>query len=350
MTIQLFEPIRIRDLKIRNKVFMAPMCQYSAEDSKPNDWHLIHLGGRAVGGAGLVMSEAVAVLPEGRISAFDLGIWSEDQIAAFKPITAFIKEQGSASAIQLAHAGRKASGRRAWGRAPNDGWEVVGPSPLAYDEGSKIPHELTTAEIDRIVDAFRSAAENSIRAGFDVAELHLAHGYLACGFLSPTSNRRTDEYGGSLENRARFALRISKAVRDAWPDDRPVFARISATEWVDGGISLDESILVSKWLKDIGIDLIDTSSGGNSPNQRVELSPGYQVHLASVIRSQAEVLTGAVGLITEATHAEKILQDGDADVIFLGRELLRNPYWPLHAASELGAEIDWVPQYLRAKV
>lgn len=354
MSSQLFSPITLRGLEIRNRVFVSPMCQYSADDGMPNEWHMVHLGSRAVGGAGLVMSEAAAVLPEGRISPWDLGIWSDDHIAAYQPITKFIKDNGAVPSIQLAHAGRKASHAQPWNGGgligPDDGgWEVVGPSPLPYDEDYGGPHELSVEEIDRIVEAFGEAARRSYEAGFEVVECHFAHGYLAHEFLSPISNHREDEYGGSLENRARFALRVVEAVRAATPDHLPVMVRISASEYVDGGWDLDQSIQFSRWLKERGVDLIDASSGGNSPAQALDPYPGYQVGFAAAIKQQVGIATGAVGLITEPEQAEKIIVDGEADVVLLARELLRDPYWPLRAAAALDQDVEWPKQYVRAK-
>ena len=354
MSSRLFSPITLRELEIRNRVFVSPMCQYSSNDGMPNDWHMVHLGSRAVGGAGLVMSEAAAVLPEGRISPWDLGIWSDDHVPAFQPITKFIKDNGAVAAIQLAHAGRKASHARPWngsGLIEPDagGWQVVGPSPLPYDEDFGSPRELTIEEIDAIVDAFGEAARRSYEAGFEVVECHFAHGYLAHEFLSPISNHREDEYGGSLENRARFPLRVAEAVRAAAPDHLPLLVRISASEYVEGGWDLEQSIQFSRWLKERGVDMIDTSSGGNSPAQALDPYPGYQVPFAAAIRERANIPTGAVGLITEPEQAEKIIEGGEADAVLLARELLRNPYWPLHAAAALDHDVEWPDQYVRAK-
>ncbi len=303
-----------------------------------------------------MMTEATAVEPRGRISPWDLGIWDDSQIDGFRAVADFIHSQGAAAAIQLAHAGRKASTAQPWNGGKllgesDGGWQPVGPSDLPYDENLAVPRRLNVAEIDALVKEWRAAAERSLVAGFDVVELHFAHGYLAHEFLSPISNDREDEYGGSAENRARFPLQIAKAVREVWPDHLPLFARISATEYVEGGWDLNDSIRFSGWLKDAGVDLIDTSSGGNSPAQTLTPFTGYQVPFAEEIRKQAGIATGAVGMITEAQQAEQILQSGQADAIFVGRELLRNPYWPLHAAAELGDRLDyWPDQYLRAAV
>ncbi len=332
------------------------MCQYSSQDGCPTPWHTVHLGTRASGGAGLVMTEATAVSPEGRISPWDAGIWNDQQAEAYRPITDFIRSEGATPAIQIAHAGRKASTAQPWNGGglldeSEGGWQPVGPSDLPYDENLAVPRALTVSEIEEMIDAWRLAAERSLAAGFDVAELHFAHGYLAHEFLSPISNHRTDDYGGTPENRARFPLAVTHAVREVWPDHLPLFVRISATEYVEGGWDLDDAIQFCKWLKEAGVDLIDTSSGGNSPTQRLTTFTSYQVPFAEAIRDQAGIATGAVGMITEATQAEEILQNDQADAIFMGRELLRNPYWPLHAAAELGDKIDyWPEQYERAAV
>ena len=323
---------------------------------------MVHLGTRAVGGAGLVMAEATAVLPEGRISQWDQGIWSDAHIDVLRPITKFIESAGSIPAVQLAHAGRKASHAAPWigsGLLSEDGegWKPVAPSALPFDEDYAIPAELSEQEISDIVQAFADAAVRSVDAGYKVIELHFAHGYLACEFLSPISNQRKDKYGGSLNNRAAFPLETITAVRNVIPESMPLFARISATEYVKGGWDLEQSIQLSKWMNELGVDLVDCSSGGNSPNQLLPIpvanpstvtAPGYQVAFASEIRKQTGILTGAVGLITEAQHAEEILRKGDADVIFVGRELLRNPYWPLYAKAQLDGVAIWPDQYARS--
>lgn len=351
---KLFTPFRLRELNIKNRIFVSPMCQYSAMDGVPNNWHLVHLGSRAVGGAGLVMVEATAVRPVGRISPADLGIWNEDQMKAFRPIVAFLKEHGAVPAIQLAHAGRKASIAPSWkGGLPidgkNGGWIPEGPSPLAFSEKHVVPRELTKKDIEAIVHDFETAAKRSLEAGFEVVEVHAAHGYLMHEFLSPLSNHRTDEYGGSLENRMRFPLEVVERIRKVWPAKWPVFVRLSATDWVENGWDLPQSIAFAKQLKEVGVDLIDCSSGGTAVNAQIPAEPGYQVPFAAAIRDQAQIFTGAVGLITTGRQAEKILQDGEADVLFIGREFLRDPYFPLHAAQELGVDINWPPQYDRAK-
>ncbi len=352
---KLFEAITLRDIEFRNRIFVSPMCQYSATvDGVPTDWHLVHLGSRAVGGAGMVMTEATAVNAEGRITPHDLGIWSDAQVEAFRPITRFIAEHGAVPGIQLAHAGRKASTGQPWGirgplTAEQGGWEAVGPSAIAFTEGYPAPHEMTTAEVRATIDDFASAARQAVSAGFQAIEIHEAHGYLVAEFLSPFTNQRTDEYGGSFEGRTRFPLEVARAVRESVPARLPVFVRLSTTEYVDGGWNLADSVELAKLLKGIGIDLIDASSGGNLPHQRLHPFPGYQLPGARAIREQAGIATGAVGLITAATHAEAVLQAGDADVIFMGRELLRDPYWPLRAAAELHAEVSWPVQYERAR-
>ena len=351
----LFSPIKLRELTISNRVFMSPMCQYSAVDGLANDWHLVHLGTRAVGGAGLVMAEASAVSPEGRISLGDTGIWSDAQADAWRRVTRFIKDHGAVAAIQIAHAGRKAAtdlpwrGGRPLGDAPG-GWQPVAPSAIAFDEGYCVPEMLSVAELARIESAFAEAAARAAHAGFDVVEIHMAHGYLLHEFLSPLSNQRTDAYGGSLEGRMRFPLAVARAVRSAWPEHLPLFVRISATDWVPGAWDLPDAIRLARELKAVGVDLVDCSSGGSSASAKVPVAPGYQVPFAASLRKEAGVATGAVGLITSARQAEDILAQSQADAILIGRELLRDPYWPLAAARELGAEIDWPPQYLRAKI
>ena len=351
----LFDPITLGELEMSNRIWVSPMCQYSATDQGvPTDWHLVHLGSRAVGGAGMVIAEAAGVAPEGRISPADIGIWSDEQAEAFKPITRFIAEQGSVPAIQLAHAGRKASTNRPWlGGKPigpaEQGWQPVGPSPMAFHEGYPEPHELTTEEVRGVVDAFASAAQRATSAGFQAIEVHAAHGYLLHQFLSPHTNLRSDEYGGSFEARTRLAVDVARAVRESFPANLPVLVRLSASEYVEDGWNLAHSIALAGLLKDVGIDMIDVSSGGNLPHQQLKPYPGYQVAFAREIRAQAGIPTAAVGLITDPAQAEAVVASGDADVVLMGRELLRDPYWPLHAAETLGAEIDWAVQYQRAK-
>ncbi|MDP6102402.1 MAG: NADH:flavin oxidoreductase/NADH oxidase, partial [Dehalococcoidia bacterium] len=323
------------------------------KDGHPTAWHMVHLGSRAVGGAGLVMLEATSVTPEGRITPWDLGMWSDSHISSFQPIAEMITSQGGTPAIQLAHAGRKASHDRPWaGNEPlgvdEGGWQVVGPSPIPFNTNEPTPHELTYKEIQQLKDAFGSAAKRTVESGIKVIELHLAHGYLGFEFLSPLSNQRTDMYGGSFENRTRFPMEIVDTVRDSIPDSMPLFVRISSTEYMDEGWGIEDSVLFSTQLKEHGVDLIDCSSGGNSPSQQVKFFPGYQVPFAAQVRSGANVLTGAVGLITEPHQAEEILLEEHADVIFMGRELLRNPYWPLYAQQTLDEDPTWANQYLRA--
>ena len=351
---RLFDRYTIRNVTFRNRLFVSPMCQYSSADGMPNDWHLVHLGSRAVGGAGLVMVEASGVSPAGRITAWDSGIWSEAHADAFRKIAAFIEQNGAVAGIQLAHAGRKASTDVPWrgGRVFRDGphsWTPVAPSPLPFREGEPIPHALTIAEIDDVVGQFVHSTELARSAGFRVLELHMAHGYLLHEFLSPLSNTRTDEFGGALENRMRFPLRVAERVRQTWPDDLPLFVRISASDWAEGGWDLTQSIEFAKRLRAIGVDLIDCSSGGAVPGAKIELGPGYQVPFARAIRAEAGIATGAVGLITDPQQADEIISSGAADVVLLARELLRDPYWPLHAARALGIDIRWPEQYERAK-
>jgi len=350
----LFSSFRLRELSFRNRIFVSPMCQYSCVDGVPNNWHLVHLGSRAVGGAALVMVEASGVSPEGRISPHDMGIWSEAQRDAFRPIVRFIKEQGAVPGIQLAHAGRKASTDVPWRGggplAPDQGaWEPLAPSALPFTPAHAVPRALTAADIDIVVRQFAEAAQRALSAGFETVEIHMAHGYLLHEFLSPLSNRRTDEYGGALENRARLPLRVARAVREAWPAHLPVFVRISASDWVEGGWDLEQSIRLAQWLKDAGIDLIDCSSGGLVANARVPAAPGFQVPFAAAIRAQAGIATGAVGLISDPSQAEQIVAGGQADVVLMAREFLRDPYWPLHAARQLKVDVPWPPQYQRAK-
>jgi 2,4-dienoyl-CoA reductase-like NADH-dependent reductase (Old Yellow Enzyme family) len=351
---KLFSPLKLRDLTFKNRVFVSPMCQYSAEDGMPTDWHFVHLGSRAVGGAALVMVEATGVSPAGRISPWDTGIWSDAHAEAFARVTAFIHARGSVAGIQIAHAGRKASTDAPWrGGEPltpdRGGWQPLGPSAIPFDAGHPVPKEMSAGDIDRTVDDFAAAARRALAAGFRVIEIHAAHGYLLHSFLSPLSNRRTDEYGGSLANRMRLPLRVTEAVRAAVPAGLPLFVRISATDWTDGGWDLPQSIELSKRLKDAGADLVDCSSGGNVPHARIPVEPGYQVPFAEAIRREAGIATGAVGLITDPQQAEAIVASGRADAVLLARALLRDPYWPLHAAEALGADAAWPEQYGRAK-
>lgn len=328
------------------------MCEYSCgTDGIPASWHMVHLGSKAVGGTGLVMAEATAVTPAGRLTPGCPGIWSDAHVDAWRPITEFIESQGSVPAIQIAHGGRKAAHSLPWEGSrtlglDEGGWEVVGPSAIPFSDTFPMPRELTKPEIEVITQEFVDGTLRSLEAGFKIVELHFAHGYLASSFMSPLSNTRTDEYGGSLENRSRFALETIAAVRKAIPESSPLFVRISSSEFVEGGWDIEDSIQLAKWMKDLGVDLIDASAGGNNPNQVVELTPGYQVPFADAIRNQTGIMTGAVGLITEADQAEAILEAGQADAVFIGRELMRNPFWALYAESQLdGKSANWPIQY-----
>lgn len=350
----LFQPLKIRSVEFKNRITVSPMCMYSSEDGFSNNWHLVHLGSRAVGGAGLVISEATAVAPEGRITGDDLGIWKDEHVAGLKQITAFLEEQGSVPGIQLAHAGRKASTTSPWKGGEfvseeDGGWQTVAPSAIAFNEENPSPSALDSDGIKKLIADFREAAKRALEAGFKVAEIHAAHGYLLHQFLSPLSNKRTDDYGGSFENRSRLVLEVTGAVRSVWPEELPLFVRISATDWVDGGWNEDESVRLAKLLKENGVDLIDCSSGGLVPHAQIPVKKKYQVGFAERIKAEGDILTGAVGLITEPEEAEEILSKGQADLILLARELLRNPYFPLEAAEKLGANMPWPPQYERAK-
>jgi 2,4-dienoyl-CoA reductase-like NADH-dependent reductase (Old Yellow Enzyme family) len=349
----LLTSLTIREVTFRNRIGVSPMCQYSSQDGFANDWHLVHLGSRAAGGAGLVMMEATAVEARGRISPQDQGIWKDEHIEMLARIAAFIRQQGAAAGIQLAHAGRKASTQRPWdghGMVPVEagGWQPVAPSALPFDPAAPPPAALTTAEIAGLAEAFAAAARRALHAGFQVAEIHGAHGYLIHEFLSPLSNHRTDEYGGSFENRIRFALEVARAVRAAWPENLPLFTRLSASDWVEGGWTLDESVELSRSLKALGVDLIDCSSGGLAPQQKIALGPGYQVPFAERIRREAGVMTAAVGMITTPQQAEEIVQSGQADLVLLAREFLRDPYFALHAGQALGEKAAPPVQYQRA--
>ncbi len=351
----LFEPLKIRNVTLKNRIVVSPMCQYSSVDGFANNWHLVHLGSRAVGGAGLVFTEATAVAEDGRITPDDLGIWKNEHVIFLKKITEFVKENGAVAGIQLAHAGRKASHLSPWkGRKPlteNQGaWQTVAPSPIPYREGDPAPKEMTVEEIKKVVKDFSDAAERAIQAGFEVFEIHAAHGYLINEFLSPLSNHRKDEYGGSFENRIKLLIEIVMQIREAIGLEAPLFVRISATDWVKGGWNENDSVKLAKILKENEVDLIDCSSGGNSPEQKIPVGPLYQVPFAEKIKKEAEMLTAAVGLITTAKEGEKILKAQKADLIVMARQFLREPYFPLHAARELGVDIPWPPQYERAKI
>jgi len=350
----LFDSFTIRDLEFSNRVFVSPMCEYSSVDGYANDWHLVHLGSRAVGGAGLVLTEATAVLPEGRISPQDLGIWKDEHVGFLKRIVSFIHAQGSVAGMQLGHVGRKASTRRPWegdGVVPEaeGGWQnVMAPSAIPFADNYPTPQALTVDGIQQVVRAFADAAGRACDAGFRVIEIHAAHGYLIHEFLSPLSNRRDDTYGGSFENRTRLIREIVTAVRSSWPKGAPLFVRISATDWVEGGWDLEQSIELARSLKQLGVDLIDCSSGGTVPHAKIPAGAGYQTLFAQRIRHEAEILTGAVGMITSPIQAEQIIGTGQADAIVIAREFLRDPYWPLRAAKKLGQPISWPVQYLRA--
>jgi len=362
----LFAPLTQRSLTLPNRICVSPMCQYSSTDGLADDWHFVHLGSRAIGGAGVVFTEAAAVSPEGRITPGDLGIWSDAHIAPLARITEFLRIHGSVPAIQLAHAGRKASMTPPWGftgttlpatdaptpvraLSPEEGgWQTVGPSAAPYSDSYTKPHELDRAGMDKIVADFAAATQRAAKAGFLLAEVHAAHGYLTHEFLSPLSNLRTDQYGGSLANRARFPVEIIRAVRSNFPENLPVWVRVSVTDWVNGGLTFDDIIEFCKLLKSEHIDLIDVSSGGNDPRQQIPIGSGYQVAFAERIRREAGIATGAVGMITEPAQADQIVRTGQADVVLLARELLRDPYWPMRAAHELHQPASWPLQYERA--
>jgi 2,4-dienoyl-CoA reductase-like NADH-dependent reductase (Old Yellow Enzyme family) len=350
----LFDELTLRGLTLRNRIGVSPMCQYSCADGLANDWHFVHLASRAVGGAALVFTEAAAVTAGGRISPQDLGIWNDAQADALARIVPFIHAEGAAAGIQLAHAGRKASTRRPWEGSgavaeSEGGWaHVDAPSALPFADNYLRPHAMTEAEIASVVEAFAVAAHRALDAGFRVIEVHAAHGYLLHEFLSPLSNSRTDRYGGSFENRTRFVRDVVTSIRGVWPESHPLFVRISATDWSEGGWDLPQSIELARSLIACGVDLIDASSGGNVATARIPLGPGYQVPFAEAIRREAGIATGAVGLITEAAQAEQVIRSGQADIVLLAREMLRDPYWPLRAARELGQTIAWPAQYLRA--
>jgi 2,4-dienoyl-CoA reductase-like NADH-dependent reductase (Old Yellow Enzyme family) len=350
---KLFSPLIIKNLTLKNRIVVSPMCQYSATDGFTNDWHLVHLGTRAVGGSGLVIMEATAVSPEGRISPGDTGIWSDSHTDGMRRITNFIHLHGAMAGIQLAHAGRKASCAvpREGGKQLDEfhgGWKTVAPSNLPFNAEDRAPESLDDEGIIKIISDFKKAAGRARDAGFNVVEIHSAHGYLLHEFLSPLSNQRNDEYGGSFENRTRLLCQVIQAVRTEWPSENALFVRISSTDWAEGGWTIEESVKLAGVLKEMGVDLIDCSSGGNVLNAKIPVGPGYQVQFAEAIRKTG-IMTGAVGLITSAGQAESILQEEKADLVFLARELLRNPYFPLRAAHELGVDVIWPVQYTRAK-
>jgi 2,4-dienoyl-CoA reductase-like NADH-dependent reductase (Old Yellow Enzyme family) len=350
---KLFSPLTIKNITLKNRIVMSPMCQYSAKNGFTNDWHMVHMGSRAAGGTGLLIQEATAVSPEGRISPGDIGIWSDDHISGLKRVVSFIHEQGSVAGIQLAHAGRKASCA-----LPQDGgkqldmnqggWQTLAPGDISFHPGERSPLSLGKDGILKVISDFRSAALRASRAGYKVVEIHSAHGYLLHEFLSPLTNNRTDNYGGSFENRIRLLMEVTDAIKAVWPAENPVFVRISATDWTEGGWTIEDSIKLASILKQAGVDLIDCSSGGNITNVKIPAGPGFQVPFSEAIRKTG-ILTGTVGFITEAAQAESILKEEKADLIFLGRELLRNPYFAIKAAKELGDEINWPVQYLRSK-
>jgi 2,4-dienoyl-CoA reductase-like NADH-dependent reductase (Old Yellow Enzyme family) len=349
----LFSELRLRDVVFPNRIGVSPMCQYSCEDGLATDWHFVHLATRAVGGAGLVMAEAAAVTPEGRISPEDLGVWSEAHFEPLARMAKFISGQGAIAGIQLAHAGRKGSTYRPWSgkgavSQADGGWIPIAPSPLAFGEGYATPRELSADEIGGVRNAFALAAERAYRAGFRVIEIHAAHGYLMHEFLSPFSNRRSDSYGGPFENRTRLLRETVAAVRNALPGGCPLFVRVSATDWVEGGWDIEQTVALARELKALGTDLIDCSSGGNLERAEIPVGPGYQTPFARRVRREAGLASAAVGMITAAAQADQIVRTGEADFVFLARELLRNPYWPLHAAQELGHPMAWPAQYLRA--
>ncbi|HEY1114609.1 MAG TPA: NADH:flavin oxidoreductase/NADH oxidase [Chitinophagaceae bacterium] len=351
---KLFEPLKIKDIELKNRIVVSPMCEYSSVDGFAADWHLVHLGSRAMGGAALILSEATAVSPEARITPDDLGLWKDEHIDMLKRITAFIESQGSVPGIQLAHAGRKASHHSPWKGGhplgPEEGaWQTVGPSPFPFKEGVPAPAALDKTGIRKVIDDFRAAAARALEAGFKVAEIHGAHGYLLHEFYSPLSNSRRDEYGGSFENRVRLLLEVTAAVQEVWPENYPLWVRISATDWVEGGWTLEDSVRLARLLKANGVDLIDCSSGGNVPGVKIPVGPLYQTPFAEQVRTEAGIMTGAVGLITTPQECEAIIAQGRADVVLLARQLLRDPHFPLRAARELGADIAWPVQYERAK-
>ncbi len=350
----LFSPLQLRDVHLRNRIGVSPMCQYSSVDGFANEWHVVHLGSRAVGGAALVMTEATAVVPEGRISPQDLGLWKDGQIGMLARIFAFIEAHGAVPGMQLAHAGRKASTPPPWERESavaeaDGGWRpIFAPTAEPFDEGDIVPEEIDRAGIRRVTEAFAAATQRALTAGAKIIEIHAAHGYLLHEFLSPLTNRRTDEYGGSFENRTRALREVTEAVRRVWPERLPLMVRLSASDWVEGGWDVEQSAAVARELKPLGVDLIDCSSGGAVPRAKIALGPGYQVPFAEQIRRNAQIPTAAVGMITAPEQANEIIASGRADMVFLARELLRDPYWPLHAARQLGVEMAAPVQYGRA--
>jgi 2,4-dienoyl-CoA reductase-like NADH-dependent reductase (Old Yellow Enzyme family) len=354
MPSSLFSPLQLRDVTLRNRIVVSPMCEYSSQDGLANDWHVVHLGSRAVGGAGAVLTEAAAVTADGRISSVDLGIYSDDHVEQLARIFRFVEERGAVPGMQLAHAGRKASTAPPFhGGGPvspaDGGWEPIwAPSPMAFRDGWQVPRAMTIADIKKVTHAFADAARRVLEAGGKIVELHSAHGYLLHEFLSPLSNHRDDEYGGSFENRTRFVREAVDAVRAVWPERLPLWVRISSTDWIEGGWTIEDSVALAAQLGDHGVDLIDCSSGGNDPHAKIPLGPGYQVPFAERVRRETGIMTGAVGLITEPEQADEILRAGRADVVLLARQMLRDPYWPIHAARVLGDPPPVPEQYLRA--
>ena len=352
----LFTPLTLRGVTLTNRIALSPMAQYSADEGRATDWHLVHYGAQALGGAGLLLAEATAVAPVGRITPHDLGIWNEEQVASLTRVTRFIHEQGSVAGIQLAHAGRKASTSRPWdGGGPAGpeagGWAPVqGASAIPYDTGYPTPEPLDAEGLREIVKAFAGGAERALRAGFRLVEIHGAHGYLLHSFLSPLSNQRSDAYGGSFENRTRLLREVVEGVREVWPSDLPLLLRISCTDWMEGGWGPEDSVALARMVGPLGVDLVDCSSGGIHPAQAPPVGPGFQVPFAERIRREAEIPTGTVGCITEPAQADQIIRTGQADMVLLGRQLLRDPHWPLRTAGELGQEVEWPPQYVRGKV
>ena len=351
---KLFSPLSIGSVVLKNRIVVSPMCEYSSVDGFANEWHLVHLGSRAVGGAGLIITEATAVSAEGRISPADLGIWKNAHLDKLKSITSFIHKHGAVAGIQLAHAGRKASCAAPWqgGRQlPKEkgGWQTVSASAIPFHENDQPPEALTEEGINKVIHDFKTAAERALSAGFKVIEIHAAHGYLVHQFLSPLSNQRTDEYGGSFDNRIRLLINITTAIQSVWPKDLPLFVRISATDWTPGGWNEADSVRLAKVLKEKGVHLVDCSTGGNVPGAKIPVGPGYQVPFAAQLKKETGILTGAVGMITGAEQAEAILENDEADLIIMARELLRDPYFPLHAAQQLGVDVEWPEQYQRAK-
>jgi 2,4-dienoyl-CoA reductase-like NADH-dependent reductase (Old Yellow Enzyme family) len=351
---KLFSPLKIRGVELKNRIAVSPMCQYSSYNGMPTEWHLVHLGSRAIGGAALIIQEATAISKEGRISPDDAGIWNDMQMEAYKRINNFIVGQNCIPGIQLAHAGRKGSTYSPWKgtgevKQEDGGWQTISPSPIRFSDNFPSPKEMDKVDIKKVIDDFCQAAVRSVKAGFKIIELHMAHGYLIHEFLSPLSNLRSDGYGRSIDNRCQFAIDIAKGVRGSIPEEIPLFARISSSDWIEGGWNIEDSVVLSKKLKEAGVDLIDCSSGGNVAISGIPAGPGYQIPFSEKIKQAAGILTGGIGFITSAEQADHIIRTGQADIVLLAREILRNPYWPRHAAKVLKAEIDWPKQYERAR-